>query len=70
MKDESLLVHSLASFSCFTYRNLFQNGANDMSEMLKVTFCQKKKKKPQNFVQFELIKFVEISPAYMEKIFI
>ena len=33
MKDGSLLIHSLASFN-FTYRNLFQNGANDMSKMV------------------------------------
>ena len=36
MKDLSLLMYSSASFNCFTYRNLFQNGANDMSEMVDV----------------------------------
>ena len=30
MKDVSLLIHSLASFNCFTYRNLFQDGAKDI----------------------------------------
>ena len=31
-KDGSLLLNTLASWNCFTCRNLFQNGANDMSE--------------------------------------
>ena len=34
VKDGSLLIHSLASFSCFTYKNLFQTGTNDMAKML------------------------------------
>ena len=34
MKDGSLVLNTLASFNCFTYRNLFKNGANDMSEMV------------------------------------
>ena len=36
MKDESLLIHSLALFKCFTYRNLFQNGANGVKKMVKL----------------------------------
>ena len=46
--DGSLLLNTIASWNCFTCRNLFQNGANDMSECLKceTAFC----KKAQNFV--------------------
>ena len=33
-KDGSLVLNTLASWNCFTCRNLFQNGANDMSEYL------------------------------------
>ena len=47
-KDGSLLLNTLASWNCFSCRNLFQNGANDMSECLtcETAFC----KKTQNFV--------------------
>ena len=47
-KDWSLVLNTLASWNCFTSRNLFQNGANDMSECLtfETAFC----KKAQNFV--------------------
>ena len=47
-KDGSLESNNLASWNCFTCRNLFQNGANDMSECLtfETAFC----KKAQNFV--------------------
>ena len=31
-KDESLVLNTLASWNGFTCRNLFQYGANDMSE--------------------------------------
>ena len=31
-KDGSLVLNTSASWNCFTCRNLFQNGANDMSE--------------------------------------
>ena len=42
------VLNTLASWNCFTCRNLFQNGANDMSECLtfEAAFC----KKAQNFV--------------------
>ena len=42
-KDGSLVLNTLASWNCFTCRNLFQNGANDMSECLtcETTFCKK-----------------------------
>ena len=36
MKDGSLWICSLASFNCFTYRNLYQNGAYDMSKMINI----------------------------------
>ena len=60
-KDGSLVLNTLASWNCFTCRNLFKNGANDMSECLtfETAFC----KKPQNFVQFESSDFDQISPA-------
>ena len=47
-KDGSLVSNHLASWNCFTCRNLFKNGANDMSEWLtcETAFC----KKAQNFV--------------------
>ena len=47
-KDASLLLNPLASWNCFTRRNLLQNGANDMSEWLtcETAFC----KKAQNFI--------------------
>ena len=34
MKDGSLVINTLASFKCLTWRSLFWNGANDMSEMV------------------------------------
>ena len=48
MKDGSLVLNNLTSWNCFTCRNLFQNGANNMSECLtcETAFC----KKTQNFV--------------------
>ena len=36
MIDISLLMHSPALFHCFILRNLFQNGANDMSEIVNI----------------------------------
>ena len=43
-KDGSLVLNPLASWNCFTCRNLFQNGANDKSEWLtcETAFCKKK----------------------------
>ena len=47
-KDGSLVFNTLAKSNCFIFRNLFKNGANDMSECLtcETAFC----KKAQNFV--------------------
>ena len=44
-KDGSLVLNTLASWNCFTCRNLFQNDANDMSECLtfETAFCKKLK---------------------------
>ena len=44
-KDGSLVLNTLASENCFICRNLFQNGANDMSECLtcETAFCKKLK---------------------------
>ena len=60
-KDGSLVFNTLASRNCFTCRNLFQNGANDMSESLtyETAFC----KKAQNFVLIGSSDFDQISPA-------
>ena len=60
-KDGSLVLNTLASWNCFTCRNLFKNGANDMSECLtfETAFC----KKAQNFVQFGSSDFDQISPV-------
>ena len=47
-KDGSLVLTTLASWNCFTYRNIFQNGANDISECLT---CERLfVKKAQNYV--------------------
>ena len=45
-KDGSLVLNTKASWNCFTCRNLFQNGAKDMSECLtcETAFCKKKLK--------------------------
>ena len=45
-KDGSLVLNPLATWNCFTCRNLFQNGAKDMSEWLtcETAFCKKKLK--------------------------
>ena len=32
MKDGSIMINTLASYNWWTYRNLFQMSANDMSE--------------------------------------
>ena len=60
--NESRLIHNLASFNCFTYRNLFQNVTNDMSKWLtwQATFCQK----VPDLVLFGSSDFVQISPPY------
>ena len=43
-KDGSLVLTTLASWNCFTCRNIFQIGANDMSGCLtcETAFCKKK----------------------------
>ena len=49
LKDGCLEINSLALNNCFSYRNVFQNGVNALSEMvLKPPFflCQQ----AQNFV--------------------
>ena len=60
-KDGSLVLTTSASWNCFTCRNLFQNGANDMSECLtcETSFC----KKTQNYVKFRSSDFDQISQA-------
>ena len=60
-KNGSLVLNTLASWNGFTCRNLFQNGANDMSECLtfETAFCIK----AQNFVEVGSSDFDQISPA-------
>ena len=57
--NECLLIHSLASFNCFTYRNLFQNGANDISKMvnMKNDFFVKKRQILSRSNHLTLFKF-------------
>ena len=45
-KDGSLVLNTLASWNCFICRNLFQNGAKDISEYLtcETAFCKKSSK--------------------------
>ena len=61
-KDGSLVLNPLTSWSCFSCRNLFQNGANDMPEWLtcEMLFV----KKAQNFVLFGASDFDQILPAW------
>ena len=66
-KDGSLVSNTLASWNCFTCRNLFQNGANDMSECLtrETAFYKKKKKKKKIKILYSsdhpiLIKFRQL----------
>ena len=33
LKDESLLINTLASNICFSYRNMFQNGVDALSKI-------------------------------------
>ena len=44
-RDGSFVLNPLASWNCFTCRNLFQNGANDMSEWLTCEMLLEKKLK-------------------------
>ena len=34
LKDESLLINTLASNICFSYRNMFQNGVDALSKIV------------------------------------
>ena len=45
LKDGSLLINTLASIICFSYRNMFQNGLDALSKKL-TPFCQE----AQNFI--------------------
>ena len=61
-KDGSLVLNTLASWNCFTCRNLFQNGANDMSECLtcETVFFVKKLKILYSSDDLILIKFRQL----------
>ena len=50
-----MMVFNLASNNCFSHRNVFQNGVNNLSNF----FCQK----PQKFVKFGSGDVVQILPA-------
>ena len=68
MKDGSRLINSLASFYFFfvifiSYRNLFQNGTNDMLIMVNVandflSTKKKKKKKKKNTSKFSVVRII------------
>ena len=60
MKDGSLIINNLSIINGFIYKTCFQNGANDISELVNIVkrFCQN-----QNFVQFAPSDFVRILPA-------
>ena len=57
-----------ASFDCFTQRNLFQNGTNDMSEMVNVLNDFLSKSSKFKCSSAHPI-FVRISPAYGKNIY-
>ena len=61
-KDGSLVLTTLASWNCFTCRNIFQNGANDMSECLtcEAAFCKKNLKIMYSSDHPILIKFRQL----------
>ena len=67
MEDGSLLTHILAWFNCFTNRNLFQNGYNDISKMVNMVnnFLSKSSK----FCVLHIIRFFQISPTYGKHIY-
>ena len=43
LKDGSLLINTLASNICFTYRNMFQNGVNALSKIVDAFLSKKLK---------------------------
>ena len=43
LKDGSLLINTLASNICFTYRNMFQNGVDTLSKIVDAFFVKKLK---------------------------
>ena len=58
MKYARLLINILASNDCLCHRNIFQNGVNTFSKMVKFV-CQK----AQTFVYFLPYDFVLMLPA-------
>ena len=40
-ENDSLEISSLALNSCFSYKNVFQNGVNSLSKMVNHFFCHK-----------------------------
>ena len=60
-KDGSHMRDTLSIIICFTCRTSFENGANNISEMVKIIyrFCQK----DQNFVLLGSSDYVLILPA-------
>ena len=43
LKDGSLLINTLASNICFSYRNMFQNGVDALSKIVDAFFSKKLK---------------------------
>ena len=56
MTDDSRLTHGLALFICFTYSDLFQNGAKDMSKMVIMVY-DFLSTKSSKFCEFLIIRF-------------
>ena len=44
LKDGSLIINTLASNICFSYRNMFQNGVDTLSKVVDAFFFVKKLK--------------------------
>ena len=55
-----LIFNILASNNCFSHRNVFQKDVNTFSKMWFFFFFFQK---VQNFIEFGLYDFVQISPA-------
>ena len=63
MKDGSFMLNTLKHHYLFHMQNLFQNGANDILEMVNIIsrfFCQKY----PNFVQLGSSDFVQIASLW------
>ena len=58
MKDDSLSIDRVASKNCVCPQNVFQNGVNTFSKMVKHFLAKR-----SAFGIFRTLRFVQISPA-------